>query len=95
MRHARCRPAPLIGALGIVLVGCRGEVAPEARSASDEPLLVVQDRGPLVVSGRDTTMVLAPTVFAWFDVTPSDPKAAPMDADALARFERSLREALN
>ena len=92
MTHAHDRSGALLCALGIALAGCGGDPPPEARAVGDEPLLVVQDRGPLVVSGRDTTMVLAPTVFAWFDVsTPATAQAT--DPEALTRFRRSLSDA--
>lgn len=86
----RCRPGPLIGALGLVLVGCRGETF-EHRTVDDEPLLVVQDRGPVIVSGPDTTMALAPTVFAWVDADPA--AAAPPAAEAIEAFQQSLSDA--
>ncbi len=91
MRQVRCRPGPLIVALGVALAACRGGAAPDPGAEGEEPLLVIEDRGPVVVSGTDTTMVLAPTMFAWFavDAKPSTSAAA----DALRHFQQSLRGA--
>ncbi len=90
MSHARCRPGPLIAVLAVTLTGCRAKAGPESRTADDAPLLVIEDRGPVVVSGRDTTMVFAPTMFAWFDVDPLHPLATAGEADAVRRFRQSL-----
>jgi hypothetical protein len=90
MRYAGHKPGPWIAALAVALAACGGENVPEPGPAAAEPLLVIEDRGPVVVSGRDTTMVLAPTMFAWFDVDPADAPKTAADADALRRFQQSL-----
>lgn len=98
MRHARRKSGPLIAAMMaapmaapvVALAGCRGGPAPQSGATDEAPLLVIEDRGPLVVSGRDTTMVLAPTVFAWFDVESADSSATAAEIDALRLFRQSL-----
>lgn len=82
-----------IGVAALALVACRSDRAAQADPDAGGPLLVVEDSGPVVVSGTDTTVVLAPTLFAWFTVDPDRLATSETGATGLERFRQTLQTA--
>lgn len=77
-------------ALVTALAACnRGGDTNEAPSQVVE----IRDPHPMVVSGVDTTVVYAPTIFAYMAVDPDQPPSSASEGERVVAFQRALQAA--